>query len=187
MKIISILKFDNNYEELNKNTHNIKSLEFINKIFSQEMYDIKELKIKIKIKLRNYQLNGINWLLFLGSYGLGLALCDDMGLGKTIQTLVCIAQASIEYKKQNKKNPISLIICPTTLILNWIMECKKFFDENEITFVSYDKIDNTILPEVDIEKLLTKGKFKEVNPHNVNPNYLKKTEAEEKLNDKNNN
>jgi TATA-binding protein-associated factor len=67
------------------------------------MYDIKELKIKIKIKLRNYQLNGINWLLFLGSYGLGLALCDDMGLGKTIQTLVCIAQASVEYKKQNKK------------------------------------------------------------------------------------
>ena len=61
------------------------------------------------------------------------------------------------------------------------------YDENEITFVSYDKIDNTIIPEVDIEKLLTKGKFKEVNPHNVNPNYLKKTEAEEKLNDKNNN
>ena len=142
MKIISILKFDNNYEELNKNTHNIKSLEFINKIFSQEMYDIKELKIKIKIKLRNYQLNGINWLLFLGSYGLGLALCDDMGLGKTIQTLVCIAQASIEYKKQNKKNPISLIICPTTLILNWIMECKKFFDENEITLKNVEDVKN---------------------------------------------
>ncbi len=144
MKIISILKFDNNYEELNKNTHNIKSLEFINKIFSQEMYDIKELKIKIKIKLRNYQLNGINWLLFLGSYGLGLALCDDMGLGKTIQTLVCIAQASIEYKKLNKKNPISLIICPTTLILNWIMECKKFFDENEIQLKNVEDVKNNV-------------------------------------------
>jgi len=50
--------------------------------------------------LRNYQLIGINWLLFLGNYGLGLALCDDMGLGKTIQTLVAVAESTIEYKKK---------------------------------------------------------------------------------------
>lgn len=60
------------------------------------------------------------------------------------------------------------------------------YSTDELTFVSYDKFENAVVPEIDVERLLTKGKFKEINPHNVNPNYLKKTEAEEKLNDKNN-
>ncbi len=60
------------------------------------------------------------------------------------------------------------------------------YGTDELTFVSYDKFENAVVPEIDVERLLTKGKFKEINPHNVNPNYLKKTEAEEKLNDKNN-
>ena len=131
MKIISMLKFDSNYDELSSSSSST-SLDFINKIFSQNIFDIKELKIKLKEQLRTYQLIGVNWLLFLGNYGLGLALCDDMGLGKTIQTLVTIAHASIEYRERTGVNPISLIICPTTLILNWILESKKFFDESEL-------------------------------------------------------
>ena len=132
MKIISMLKFGNNYDQLSKTATNAKSLEFISKIFSQNIYDIKKLKIKLKLNLRTYQLIGINWLLFLGDYGLGLALCDDMGLGKTIQTLVSIAHATLNYSSKDKKLPNSLIICPTTLILNWIQESKKFFDENDL-------------------------------------------------------
>ena len=42
--------------------------------------------------------------MFLGNYGLGLALCDDMGLGKSIQTLVAVAESTIEYKKKNGKD-----------------------------------------------------------------------------------
>jgi hypothetical protein len=37
--------------------------------------------------LRPYQSQGVNWLQFLGSAGLGGVLADDMGLGKTVQTL----------------------------------------------------------------------------------------------------
>ena len=59
---------------------------------------------------------------------------------------------------------------------------KKDYDLNDIEFISYDKIDDTMKPNIDLEKLLEKGKFIEVNPHQLNPNYLKKTEAEEKLN-----
>lgn len=58
---------------------------------------------------------------------------------------------------------------------------------DEVEFVSYDNLDNSIEPNIDVEKLFTKIKFKELNPHSVNPDYLKKTEAEEKLNDKKNN
>lgn len=37
--------------------------------------------------LRPYQIEGISWLLFLRSAGLGSCLADDMGLGKTIQMI----------------------------------------------------------------------------------------------------
>ena len=141
MKIISILKFSDNYSQITEKNSDSKSLQFISNIFNQNMNDIKELNVKLKIKLRNYQLIGINWLLFLGNYGLGLALCDDMGLGKTIQTLVAVAESTIEQKKINGKANPSLIICPNTLIMNWISEAKKFFD------------DQTVHIENDLEKI----------------------------------
>ena len=37
--------------------------------------------------MRQYQSEGLNWLIFLQRAGLGGCLADDMGLGKTIQTL----------------------------------------------------------------------------------------------------
>lgn len=56
---------------------------------------------------------------------------------------------------------------------------------NEVEFVSYDALENVIEPNINVEKLFN-IEFKEVNAHNVNPNYLKKTEAEENLNAKRN-
>ena len=141
MKIISILKFSDNYNEITEKNTNTKSLQFISNIFNQNINDTKELNVKLKIKLRNYQIIGINWLMFLGNYDLGLALCDDMGLGKSIQTLVAVAESTIEYKKKFNKSLPSLIICPNTLIMNWISESKKFF-ENETLHIenNVDKI-----------------------------------------------
>ena len=137
MKIISILKFSDNYNQITEKNTDTKSLQFISNIFNQNINDMKELNVKLKINLRNYQLIGINWLMFLGNYGLGLALCDDMGLGKSIQTLVAVAESTIEYKKKNNKTKPSLIICPNTLIMNWISESKKFFD-NETLHIEND-------------------------------------------------
>ena len=147
MKIISILKFSDNYNQITEKNTDAKSLQFISNIFNQNINEMRDLNVKLKIKLRNYQLIGINWLMFLGNYGLGLALCDDMGLGKSIQTLVAVAESTIEYKKKNNKSKPSLIICPNTLIMNWISESKKFF-ENE-----------TLHIENDLEKLHKKKNF----------------------------
>jgi TATA-binding protein-associated factor len=147
MKIISILKFSDNYEEITQKNSDAKSLQFISNIFNQNINNFKELNVKLKINLRNYQLVGINWLMFLGNYGLGLALCDDMGLGKSIQTLVAVAEETIEYKKKNEKTLPSLIICPNTLIMNWICESKKFFD------------DETLHIEKDVEKIKRKKNY----------------------------
>ena len=54
-----------------------------------------------------------------------------------------------------------------------------------VCFVSYDKFDDVeiIIPKVDVSKIIEKHiKDSGIDPHIVIPNYLKKTEAEEKLN-----
>ncbi len=65
----------------------------------------------------------------------------------------------------------------------------KLDDDRTYTFVSYDdmlNIENLIKPNEDVSKLINKHQNdSQINIHNVNPNYLKRTEAEEKLkNDK---
>ena len=50
--------------------------------------------------------------------------------------------------------------------------------------VSYDGVYDSTISNVDIAKLINKHlNDKDINPHKLVPNYLKKTEAEEKLND----
>ena len=53
-----------------------------------------ELLVEPLTDLREYQRQGIEWLIRLGRYGLNCALCDDMGLGKTIQSLTVILNES---------------------------------------------------------------------------------------------
>ncbi|ATB30276.1 DEAD/DEAH box helicase [Melittangium boletus] len=62
---------------------------------------------------RSYQLQGVSWLGFLKSAGLGGILADDMGLGKTLQT-ICVLGAR------------SLVVCPTSVLPNWAAELKRF-------------------------------------------------------------
>lgn len=62
------------------------------------------------------------------------------------------------------------------------------FDKNLLSgkYVSYDSFDfSTVKPKIDILKIVRKHvNDKVINPHMINPNYLKLTEAEEKrLND----
>ncbi|KPU83567.1 helicase SNF2 [Psychromonas sp. PRT-SC03] len=85
---------------------------------------IQEVEVPkaLNATLRDYQLNGLNWLLFLNEYGFSGVLADDMGLGKTVQTL-----AYLLYKKEQKMcSDPALVICPTSLIGNWLNEAHKF-------------------------------------------------------------
>lgn len=61
---------------------------------------------------------------------------------------------------------------------NKIDECT----DGDISYVSYDDFLDVevIRPNIDVSKLL--GGKESLNPHKVNPNYLKNTEAEENLN-----
>lgn len=76
-------------------------------------------------KLRHYQQQGLNWLCFLKEYQLGGILADDMGLGKTVQTLAFLLKQQ-ELAAAGTGCVPSLIICPTSLVGNWVKEAAKF-------------------------------------------------------------
>lgn len=80
--------------------------------------------LRSNIQFRPYQKHGYNWLAFLRRFGLNGILADDMGLGKTLQTLAVIRRG----QEQSDGNLPSLIICPTSLVVNWKQEASKFFD-----------------------------------------------------------
>jgi SNF2 family DNA or RNA helicase len=73
-------------------------------------------------ELRLYQEQGVHWLQFLKEIGFSGILADDMGLGKTVQIL---SHLLIEKHKRNTKKP-SLIIAPTSLVMNWQREAQRF-------------------------------------------------------------
>jgi superfamily II DNA or RNA helicase len=70
--------------------------------------------------LRDYQLDGLNWLTFLWDNELGGVLADDMGLGKTVQTLALIARVAEGGARR------FLVVAPTSVVTNWTAECRKF-------------------------------------------------------------
>ncbi|MBI3776662.1 MAG: DEAD/DEAH box helicase [Gammaproteobacteria bacterium] len=76
----------------------------------------------LRTELRGYQQQGLNWLQFLRAYELGGILADDMGLGKTVQAL---AHLLVEKNSGRMDRP-SLVIAPTSLMVNWRMEAERF-------------------------------------------------------------
>ncbi len=75
--------------------------------------------------LRPYQEEGLGWLQFLRSHGLGGILADDMGLGKTVQAL---AHLLIEKQQDRLRKP-SLIVAPVSVLGNWQQEIRRFAPE----------------------------------------------------------
>ncbi len=76
----------------------------------------------LKGELRPYQQTGLKWLWTNVSKGFGACMADDMGLGKTIQVISLI----LKMKEEGKLDKPVLVICPTTLMGNWIKEIQMF-------------------------------------------------------------
>lgn len=69
-------------------------------------------------ELRDYQLEGYNWLSRLAQWGVGACLADDMGLGKTVQGLALLVERA--------PGGPSLIVAPTSVCANWEIEARRF-------------------------------------------------------------
>ncbi|MDE5583932.1 MAG: SNF2 helicase associated domain-containing protein [Ruminococcus sp.] len=82
--------------------------------------------------MRDYQKYGYRWLKVIANYGFGGILADDMGLGKTIQAIALM----LEYKNSNSKHKPCLVVCPSSLMLNWENEIRKFAPELKSLIIS---------------------------------------------------
>jgi E1A-binding protein p400 len=76
----------------------------------------------LKLPLREYQHIGLDWLVTMYERKLNGILADEMGLGKTIQTIALLTHLACEKENWGPH----LIVVPTSVMLNWEMECKKW-------------------------------------------------------------
>lgn len=77
---------------------------------------------ELKGDLRPYQFTGLKWLWTNITKGFGCCMADDMGLGKTIQVISLI----LKLKEEDKLKKPVLVVCPTTLMGNWMKELEMF-------------------------------------------------------------
>jgi SNF2 family DNA or RNA helicase len=147
------LRIHKQHFSLLKDTFNDESnrgFEKLEKLLTREKIPMLQPPSGLNCHMRKYQSDGLNWLNFLQSAGLGGCLADDMGLGKTIQTLALLQhnkenhpdEAEVKVKAENKKELdlfqntgsvfTSLIIVPASLIYNWENEIKRFVPEMKV-------------------------------------------------------
>jgi len=74
------------------------------------------------LKLKTYQIEGVNWLVNLYNNNMSGILADEMGLGKTIQVIGMICHL-VEHKNNN--GPY-LVIAPLSTITNWQSEFERW-------------------------------------------------------------
>lgn len=74
------------------------------------------------IRLRAYQLEGVNWLVQCFHGQNGCILGDEMGLGKTCQTIALLIYL---VGRLNDEGPF-LILCPLSVLSNWKEEMERF-------------------------------------------------------------
>ena len=94
----------------------------VKQISKRDIEEKMEIPKGLRSELRTYQITGFKWLKILDNYKFGGILADDMGLGKTIQLLAVIQS----YLESEKKPKPSIVVCPSSLSLNWKNEIDKF-------------------------------------------------------------
>lgn len=75
----------------------------------------------LEVTLRGYQEDGFRWLGTLERLGFGGILADDMGLGKTLQVI-----AHVLAQKEAGRGGCTLVVCPASLVYNWMSEISRF-------------------------------------------------------------
>ncbi|MBD2770910.1 DEAD/DEAH box helicase [Iningainema tapete] len=105
----------------------------------QRLKEVQNLQPEVpstfQAQLRDYQMEGFNWLARLAHWGVGACLADQMGLGKTVQALAVILTRA-------HQGP-TLIVAPTSVCMNWVSEAQRFAPTlNIVQFGGGDRIPN---------------------------------------------
>ena len=119
-----------------KQDDNFKTL--VDDVKDKRINEKFELPKNLNASLREYQKLGFDWVKTLDAYGLGGILADDMGLGKTLQMLSVILDYFENISDEDNKLPV-LVVCPSSLSLNWLEESKKFTPTLKSVVISGDQ------------------------------------------------
>ncbi len=117
-----------------------EEIEICQKLMNVENLPKFDYPEEINGEPRKYQETGYQWIRLLYDLKLGACLADDMGLGKTFQTISFI-QSIIDKCER------ILIVCPVSILANWVSEFEKFsnikptlFYGKERSFSKEDKV-----------------------------------------------
>ncbi|KAF9450428.1 hypothetical protein P691DRAFT_468738 [Macrolepiota fuliginosa MF-IS2] len=88
---------------------------------SQDHLTVQPSNLSMDVKLKEYQLLGVNWLNLLYHNNLSCILADEMGLGKTVQVISFLAH----LKEKGNKGP-HLVVVPSSTLENWCREFARF-------------------------------------------------------------
>lgn len=83
-------------------------------------FDSKIIIAGLTATLFSYQARGVQWMWETVNHTGGLILADEMGLGKTLQIIALLLM------EPPKDEAPALIVCPTSLIANWVREFSRF-------------------------------------------------------------
>lgn len=86
---------------------------------------------RLRAIMRPYQVEGFRWLSALCDLGFGGVLADEMGLGKSLQTIALLAARRDEAREIGP----SLIVCPASLVYNWLAEFASFAPDMRVRAV----------------------------------------------------
>lgn len=121
------LETDDSGDQMRRNSERIRNASKEAQSFQPTGITLSTTKVKTKIpsllkgQLREYQHIGLDWLVAMYDKKLNGILADEMGLGKTIMTISLLAHL-IDQKIWGPH----LIIVPTSVLINWEMELKRW-------------------------------------------------------------
>lgn len=189
-------KLINSISFINNNSLSEELLTNIDNLIKESNYNIKDIK-KIYISIGPGSFTGIR---------IGVTVAKTMAWGLKINIVPISSLEVMASINTNKTYICPLIDARRGFVYTGIYNQKldiiyenkyikldEFMKENKnltdnMEFVSYDKLfDDILIPNIDIEKIVTKHLNDEsINAHMINPVYLKLTQAEENLNDNTN-
>jgi superfamily II DNA or RNA helicase len=100
--------------------------------------------------LRPYQQEGVDFLAYASSLGLGAVLADDMGLGKTVQALVWL----LWLRERTPDLGPALVVCPASVVHNWAREAEKFAPALRVALLTSGTRRHALLAEAESHDLL---------------------------------
>ncbi|KAJ6257005.1 hypothetical protein Dda_7888 [Drechslerella dactyloides] len=86
-----------------------------------EQLHTRQPKLVTGCVMKDYQLEGLEWMASLFENGLNGILADEMGLGKTLQTISLFA-----FLRERGVNGPFLVAAPLSTLANWVDEFAKF-------------------------------------------------------------